>query len=547
MNLIWIRFGLVFIASILFTAGCTGQVEIVGNSSQTPNALVGKLYEGDGTTPAQNVRINIRHRNYYAFIPVAGSTGQLTDTVYDYTDNRGWFAFDTTLKDGVYVIEAKSGNNVVFADSIAIVKSNGTDTLAPFILKPAGVIKGSICLPEGGNQRKVFVRIAGIDRFTAVNDSGMFTFDGLAEGCYDVNILPTLDNYDVFDTLNIPVRSGDTTALGTINLPFNGVPTIKDINISYDTLRQWVLLKWSRPVTGKVNCFNVYRRAINPTTAIFTQLNMFPVTGTQFIDSLGEQNRTYEYRITAVDSITASEGPKSAAVSALIAIYDITPRNVVLIYDTMKQTVTLHWSNPDITLVTGYNIYRRNVDLNETFWTPFSKGIVRDTFFIDSAFNLSPDYNFAVSDSIGVKEPLYEYCVGALIKDKREGRRSTGLPVLISLKYILPVNINCKFDTLNKAVILNWSRLNVDIVKSYNIYRCDITSGETAIIQINRTAVGDTLFTDTIAAYNRTYEYSIESIMINSRARVKSAPVRVCTELPQSGIQAVLTKTAVLK
>jgi hypothetical protein len=71
-------------------------------------------------------------------------------------------------------------------------------------------MKGEILLSEGGSPRKVFVCIFGIDRFIAAEEDGRFKFENLAEGNYDVTIIPTLDNYNVFDTANIIVESADT-------------------------------------------------------------------------------------------------------------------------------------------------------------------------------------------------------------------------------------------------------------------------------------------------------------------------------------------------
>ena len=271
--------------------------------------ITGMLLAADGTTPACSAYVYLRRRNATAQPGV--TMKQPTDTVaVTRADCDGKFSIDS-IGTGLYVIEGSDGgNNLAFVDSINVQYSDSTITLAPAVLKPAGAIKGRIRLPEGGDLLKVFVIIAALDRFTTADSNGIFKFERLAESRYSMKILPTLDNYGVFDTMNIPVTSSDTTDLGIIALPFTGIPTIKNLAISYDTLQQRVKLSWSRPGTALVKSFNMYRREIDPATAFITQLNFFPITDTFFIDSACEQNKSYEYHVTAVDAHT-NEGTRS--------------------------------------------------------------------------------------------------------------------------------------------------------------------------------------------------------------------------------------------
>jgi hypothetical protein len=526
MNSLWSRYGFVLMAGMFLVAGCTSQGGLAGNSSQTPNALVGTLYEPDGVTPAKDVRVHIRPRIFFTVLPGAGSGEQLTDTVSAVTDGRGWFAFDTTLEAGMYVVEAKSGNNVVFADSIAIVKNDGTDTLAPLLLKPAGVIKGAVRLSEGGNPRKVFVRIAGIDRFTTANDDGIFAFCDLAESHYDINIIPTLDNYDVFDTVNVSVRPADTTDLGIIELPFTDIPTVKRLTASYDTLMQQVTLYWEKPKTGLVTSFNVYRRVIDPPNAVFTQLNMLPIVDTNYTDTHCEENKTYEYRITAVDSNT-NEGKRSAGVTVGIAVYEITPAQVSVAYDTLKQTVIVHWNNPDPSLVTGYNVYRRNIDLGETFRTPLNNHPIIDTLFVDSMFAIYPKSDDQDRDSMDFNGPAYEYCVRAVIGNVREGAKSTAAAVRVSVKLVTPIDVQAVYDTVKHTVRLCWNVLDTTLLRGYAVFRQNADAGENGMLQLTSALLTAPCFTDTTGRPGQAYEYRIASMLKNGRATVVGGEVTV--------------------
>jgi hypothetical protein len=308
-----------FLAGCVFLAiRCSGPTKITGNSSQTPNAVVGILYQPDGITPAIGVKVHIRPKASLA--DTSGLTKRLatlaaTDSVV--TDNAGRYAFDTTIDTGTYVIEAASGNNAVLIDSVAVKNKAATDSLPPDTLKPAGALKGVIRLSEGGDPRKVFILAFGIDRFARVNVDGSFKFQGLAEAAYDLRLISSLDNYGVLDTVGVPVKSADTTDLDTISLPFTGIPTPKNVKIAYDTLKQIITLTWTKADTALVKSYNVYRRNVDSNT-VAVRINASPVADTVYRDSTGVQDQTYEYCVAAVNK-SATEGTLSAAVSLKVS------------------------------------------------------------------------------------------------------------------------------------------------------------------------------------------------------------------------------------
>ena len=168
---------------------------VAGNGSQTPNSVVGKLYQPDGTSPAKGVKVFIRPQNSLADTAGAGLGKKMSDTASVVTDNSGYFAFDSTLDTGTYVIEAASGNDAVLIDSVKVKDKTDADTIAPDTLKPTGALKGVIYLSEGGDPIKVFILAFGIDRFARVNTDGSFNFGNLAEGRYDLRIISSLDDY----------------------------------------------------------------------------------------------------------------------------------------------------------------------------------------------------------------------------------------------------------------------------------------------------------------------------------------------------------------
>jgi hypothetical protein len=289
-----------------------------GNGSDVGNGMIaGIIFKPDGKTAAAGAKVFLRKKQSLAdTMGILAKKSAAADTATSITDENGKFVIDS-VDTGVYVIESSDGNNnLAFKDSVFIVETDTTIIVPPDTLKPAGALKGVIRLSEGGDPRKVFVLAFGIDRFARVNEDGSFRFTMLAEGKYDLRIIASLDDYGVLDTLNIPVNSADTTNLGTVELPFTGIPTPKGTSVSYDTMKQIVTLSWSKADTALVNGYYVYRRNVDSNT-VFSRINAPPVTDTVYRDSTGMQDQSYEYRVSAIDKNT-TEGVKSASVSVKV-------------------------------------------------------------------------------------------------------------------------------------------------------------------------------------------------------------------------------------
>ena len=500
-----------------------------GPTTQTGNGMVtGKVYRSDGTTPAGGAYVSLRKKQRCVTISslLEGNPGGTGAEVR--TDAQGEFAVDS-VDTGLYaVVVTDSMNNYAFSDSILLRHSDSTVALVPVLLMPAGAIKGVISLPEGGDPRKVFIVVEDVNRFAHADSCGSFKINLLPPGRYSITVLPTLDNYGVVDTAAVRVKSADTADVGIILPPFLGIPKITWVTADYDTLRQRVTLRWSTGRPQQVAGYNVYRQTVDPETKILSSPIVFTaISDTTFIDSLCDQGKQYEYRITALDTLSL-EGEKSMPARADIALYDITPASTVLLYDTILQSVTLRWSNPDSARVKTYNVYRRNVDLNEQFWTPFNIRPQQDTFFIDSAFNLCPNYTFTPSGATDCREPTYEYCVAAIIGGVREGKRSEGMPIHVCLKFIRPEIVAGVYDTLQNNIRLNWRVADATLVGGYAVLRRNTGRSGDAFVYMHRCPVEDTVYVDSTVTADMTYEYRIASI-VDGRAEIKSEGVQVKT------------------
>ncbi|MBD3322739.1 MAG: hypothetical protein GF350_16680, partial [Chitinivibrionales bacterium] len=88
-----------------------------------------------------------------------------------------------------------------------------------------------------------------------------------------------------------------------------------------------------------------------------------------------------------------------------------TPKGLSLTYDTLRQIVTITWSEADTARVSGYNVYRKHPDSS---FVKINASLIEDTTFADSA--LSAD-------------GVYEYLVTAVDPSTNEGQRSSAITV----------------------------------------------------------------------------------------------------------------------
>lgn len=280
-----------------------------GSGSETQNpAVAGVFYRPDGVTPAASVQVCIRLRS------TLGDSGTVHCVT---TDANGRYEFDT-LDVGVYMVVGNDGaDNLALIDSVTVTNPDHTHDLPPDTLKPAGAIEGIAYLSEGHDPRTVLIYAFGLGRYTMAGSNGAFRLTGLAEASYDLRLVSTLDVYGVLDVPRVRVAAADTTDLDTLELPFLGIPTPKDVRLSYDTMMQVVTLTWDRADTGLVASYNVYRRNVG-LNSVSERINVSPVTDTVYSDSGATQDSIYEYALTC-ENTAGTEGSRSVASAVYIA------------------------------------------------------------------------------------------------------------------------------------------------------------------------------------------------------------------------------------
>jgi len=361
--------------------GTGSETENAGTGSETENAQIAGLLVHEDGKPAVNVNVSVRPADTLADITGFDLLQKVAaaDIFTTTTNDTGAYTIDSgALNPGIYVIEGDDGEgNLVLIDSVVVLDAESQITVPEDTLKPAGALKGIIVLSEGGDPKGVLALVFGIDRIIRVNNDGSFKFEGLAEAEYDLRFIPTIaaGQYGILDTLRVGVVSADTTDLDTLELPFEGIPTVKNLNLEYDTLLQVVTLTWDATDPNLVKGYNVYRKHSD---SDFVKINTSLIADTTFSDSSVNQDQLYEYKITAVDP-GDNEGDKGvgmfiAATSAYVVtdtvyqigeefysmaffeenIYTVTLSGLVQVFD-QNENVIKSWNT--ITPLHQFEIY----------------------------------------------------------------------------------------------------------------------------------------------------------------------------------------------
>jgi sugar lactone lactonase YvrE len=298
-NRLYIYLSLCILAAVgtLFLS-CTFRV---AGASETGHGseICGMLYKPNGADPAVSAEVHLR-----AITALADTSGVLSsDAAFVKTDTSGAYAIND-VDTGMYVVEGiDSANNRAIVDSVHVTNKNGPKDLGADTLRPCGAIKGKIYLSEGGDPGKVLILAYGADKLAWADANGSFKVKNFAHGKYKLHILPLLPEYNSLDIGAITVLFAETTDIGTISLPYNGIPVPKNVSLSYDSLKQIVAIWWNRPNSNKnFKGFTVFRRDIDSTTAP-ASISRTLVTDTAYYDSTAIQGSTCEYAVACVDTL----------------------------------------------------------------------------------------------------------------------------------------------------------------------------------------------------------------------------------------------------
>ena len=280
---------------------CTNNV--TGNSKKNEKQTIPAMLYNPGGSPAVHAKVRFFPINYN---PHTGSLSKkLASADSATTDSTG--NYSVKLDTGTYNVLATGDSGVVYQDSIIVTKDSAIRPPADTLKVPGG-LRGRVHLQPGDDARTVFILFMGTNTWGTPDDStGKFTVTNMAQGMYRVRVLTTLDAYVPKDTA-LSVAAGKVDSLAhDIVLQYTGIPRPTGLIVSYDTLRQTVILAWTGADTSLITGYNVYRAVKGQNLALITQTPL-PDTVKTFRDSTVTVGTTYQY--TVVSLRAGQESPK---------------------------------------------------------------------------------------------------------------------------------------------------------------------------------------------------------------------------------------------
>ena len=279
------------IATLLFSAllfQCAEKMAGITDETSTGTASV---YMPGGGEPAKGATVSLFAQKDTSRIP----------RFLTKTNNEGQFTV-TNLSDGVYNLLASKDTLVAYQGEVYVIMGKGTfknDTL-----EKQGTLTGKIFIQPNDDPRNIIVNVAGTNIWSNVNIDGQFTLKKLASGEYTLALIPALPQMSgyVMTFVTISVKGGvNDTLKSDLELLYTGVPVVKGLKGSYDTLNNTVSLTWNKPAYRRINSYVVYRGQVQDglrtnfeicgqiTDTFFTQEPIFVESNEKFIK--------YEYRV----------------------------------------------------------------------------------------------------------------------------------------------------------------------------------------------------------------------------------------------------------
>ncbi len=209
--------------------------------------------------------------------------------------------------------------------------------------------------------------------------NGKFAIDTIDTGLYIIEGSDGANNVVLIDS--IKVKSPDSTK----NLPAD---TLLPAGVVKGVIK---LTEGGDPRKVFVLAFGLDRFALPDANGNFT----FPMLAKgkyslRFLPSLEN------YGVLDTTGVPVSSGDTTNLDTIVLPFKGIpSPKNLVIAYDTLKQTVILNWVKADTSLITGYNIYRSDnkQNFNRISQTPVPK---TTTVYYDSSVVVGGVYEYRV-------------------------------------------------------------------------------------------------------------------------------------------------------
>jgi N-acetylneuraminic acid mutarotase len=258
------------IISMLVIISCIGEGKKVSGTVDDTHTGMARIYNPDGL-PTDGARIKVFNASDTNKIPVA----QLV------SDRNGYFQLKG-LTTGMYNIYAQKDTLVAFQDSVSVLAD--TILIESDTLENPISLSGIIGMQPNHDPRTTTIQLLGTDLYSNVDSKGHFTLKNLASGKFTLKASTTLNNYtSTFkDTF---LNKGDPDSMvDTIWLIYTGIPVVRKLAATYDTLSGVVRLTWDSTEFRNFAGFLIYRDST--TSLLHSTIPIGKTMNTFFEDTL---------------------------------------------------------------------------------------------------------------------------------------------------------------------------------------------------------------------------------------------------------------------
>jgi alpha-tubulin suppressor-like RCC1 family protein len=238
----------------------------------TGGAAGATIYMPDEHTPAEGATITVFNAGRIGERPVCLSI----------TDGNGRFSLEN-ISPGRYCIWGRKDSLVLFQDSIEV--TSELFTLRDDTLEYPSLLTGRIAVDLPHDPGLVTVGLAGAGKKCTIADTGgRFTLPDLAGGNYVLFIESTFPGYPpAYRTVHVASHSHDTIT-EPIRYEYDGIPYVKGIRITQDTLAGTITISWKKPSWAKIQDYLVYRD-VGPVIDLSAE-PVFATDDTSLVDSI---------------------------------------------------------------------------------------------------------------------------------------------------------------------------------------------------------------------------------------------------------------------
>lgn len=253
------------------------------SGGETQNEEYVAVYMPDGVTPARNAVVKIIPSDRYQPVGQPKVTGRSGIRLLT-TDANGQFKVPS-LPDSMYNVFMERDSVKAFQKSVLIASSGHLVT--DDTLQATGSFSAYVALEPNDMDkiRSVVVQILGSDiEYCNVDEGGMFTFSGLADGTYRLRLETNLEEYSpVF--FDMPIKTSvDSIFPDTIRLPFNGIYVVRNVESCYDTGKGIIRLSWAPSEYSDVLDYVIFR---DPMSSLSYSSQIYGSTlDTSFFDTI---------------------------------------------------------------------------------------------------------------------------------------------------------------------------------------------------------------------------------------------------------------------